>query len=168
MAKKEEHLWRISKCNHNSWMQWVAELGDYGHRCHCGAADKLCLLETCHHISIMWHGISCLAVRGILQLGKILGKTSCWNKCSSLLIAAVVIQMRWDSLPCLEAAKDKITAKMIGEHSAHVWSWAERGVLFDFWVGWLFLSCSTLNCLLRSHRGFPGEQVLGLVSVWWF
>lgn len=168
MATKEEHLWRISKCNHNCWMQWVAELGDYGHRCHCGAADKLCLLETCHHISIMWHGISCLAVRGILQLGKILGKTSCWNKCSSLLIAAVVIQMRWDSLPCLEAAKDKITAKMIGEHSAHVWSWAERGFLFDFWVGWLFLSCSTLNCLLRSHRGFPGEQVLGLVSVWWF
>lgn len=102
-------------------MQWVAELGDRGHCCHWGAVDKLCLLETCHYISIMWYGISCLAVRGILQLGKILGETSCWNKCSSLGITAVVIQMRRDSLPSLQAAEDKTTAKMIGEHPAHVW-----------------------------------------------
>lgn len=99
----------------------MAELGDRGHRCHWGADDKLCLLETCHYISIMWYGISCLAVRGILQLGKILGETSCWNKCSSLVITAVVIQMRRDSLPSLQAAEDKTTAKMIGEHPAHVW-----------------------------------------------
>ena len=50
----------------------------------CWWITELCLLKTCHYISITRYAISCLAVRVSLQLGKILGKTSCWNKYSSL------------------------------------------------------------------------------------